>query len=151
MIKLFDFLKPKKSKVVEELTKNFDKKIESQKKINEENSKIKINHDVVFKSLMNDDFYHEINELMAYFDKQLNPLHNAGKCGFRVEGYILTFYIDGYDNFPVCYKYDEDTNDIRIQDHGYDNGDKLFSLKQSREAEKCFLKLMSKHMEQKIK
>ena len=151
MKNFLNLFKLKKSKVVEELTKDFDKKVEAQKKVNEQYSKNKINHDTLFKSLMNDDFYHEINDLMAHFDKQLNPLHNAGKCGFRVEGYILTFHIDGYDDFPVRYKYDEDTNNIRIQGRGYDNGGKLFSLEQSREAEKCFLKLMTKHMEEKIK
>ena len=98
MKKFLDLFKLKKSKVVEELTKDFDKKVETQKKVNEEYSKNKINHDLIFKSLMHDDFYHEINDLMAHFDKQLNPLHKGDKCGFRVDKsiYELTFHNGGY-------------------------------------------------------
>jgi hypothetical protein len=157
MKKFLDLFKLKKSKVVEELTKDFDKKVETQKKVNEEYSKNKINHDLIFKSLMHDDFYHEINDLMAHFDKQLNPLHKGDKCGFRVDKsiYELTFHNGGYDNFPVSYKYDEDTNNIKVHDpegnRGGEFGGKLFSVKESREAEKHFLKLMTKHMEVKIK
>ena len=141
----------KKSKVVEELAKDFDRKVESKKKANEEYSKEKVKHDGIFKRLMNDNFFREINELMGYFDTKLNPLHNAGKCGLKVDesNYRLTFHSDGHDNFPVHYKYD--INNIKVRGLRYDDGGKLFWLKQSREAEKYFLKLMTKHMEQKIK
>ncbi len=105
---------------------------------------------------MNDDFYHEINDLMVHFDKQLNPLHNSDKYGFKVNefNYQLTFHNGGYDNFLVSYKYDEDINNIKVHDlEGNIDGEfggKLFSVKESREAEKYFLKLMTKHMETKI-
>ena len=54
MKKFLDLFKLKKSKVVEELTKDFDKKVEATKKVNKEYSKNKINNDFLFKSLMND-------------------------------------------------------------------------------------------------
>ena len=154
MKKFFDLFKLKKSKVVEELTKDFDKKVEDRKEVNKEYSKNKINHDTLFKSLMNDDFYHEINELMLHFDKKLGPLTKHEKCGFNVDevNHSLEFHSYSGDNFPIKYRYFSESNEIFVMVPGNDNRlDKTFSLKQSREAEKYFLKQMTKHMESKIK
>jgi len=154
MKKFLDLFKQKKSKVVEELTKDFDKKVEAQKKVNKEYSKNKINHDSIFKSLMHDDFYHEINELMLHLDKKLEPLTKPEKCGFNVDqaNHTLEFHSNGYDNFPIKYRYFSEGNEIFVMVPGNDNRlDKSFSLKQSREAEKYFLKQMAKKMEYEIK
>ena len=60
MKKLFEFLKPKKSKYVEELKKEFDKKLDAQEKSNTEYLKERSKKDRLFKSLMNDNFFSEI-------------------------------------------------------------------------------------------
>jgi len=157
MKKFVDLFKIKKSKVVEELTKEFDNKVEAQKKankkVNEDYEKKRLKVDEMFKKLMNHDFYFEIDDLMRYFDKKLNSNTKAQKCGFKVDDryYTLTFHSDGYDNFPITYRYLEEENKIRIDVPGYDGlKDKEFSIKQSRDAEKYFLKMMTRHMEDKI-
>ena len=157
MKKFFDLFKIKKSKVVEELTKEFDNKVEAQKKANkkanEDYAKERLKADEIFKKLMNQDFYFEIDDLMRHFDKKLNSNTKAQKCGFKVDDryYTLTFHSDGYDNFPITYRYLEEENKIRIDVPGYDGlKDKEFSIKQSRDAEKYFLKMMTRHMEDKI-
>ena len=157
MKKFLDLFKIKKSKVVEELTKEFDNNVDARKKankkFNEDNAKERLKADVVFKMLMNQDFYFEIDDLMRHFDKKLNSNTKAQKCGFKVDDryYTLTFHSDGYDNFPITYRYFEEENKIRIDVPGNDGlKDKEFSIKQSREAEKYFLKMMTRHMEDKI-
>ena len=157
MKKFLDLFKIKKSKVVEELTKEFDNNVDARKKankkFNEDNAKKRLKADVVFKMLMNQDFYFEIDDLMRHFDKKLNSNTKAQKCGFKVDDryYTLTFHSDGYDNFPITYRYLEEENKIRIDVPGYDGlKDKEFSIKQSRDAEKYFLKMMTRHMEDKI-
>ena len=157
MKKFVDLFKIKKSKVVEELTKEFDNKVEAQKKankkVNEDYEKKRLKVDEMFKKLMNHDFYFEIDDLMRYFDKKLNSNTKAQKCGFKVDDryYTLTFHSDGYDNFPITYRYLEEENKIRIDVPGNDGlKDKEFSIKQSRDAEKYFLKMMTRHMEDKI-
>ena len=157
MKKFLDLFKIKKSKVVEELTKEFDNNVDARKKankkFNEDNAKERLKADVVFKMLMNQDFYFEIDDLMRHFDKKLNSNTKAQKCGFKVDDryYTLTFHSDGYDNFPITYRYLEEENKIRIDVPGYDGlKDKEFSIKQSRDAEKYFLKMMTRHMEDKI-
>ena len=157
MKKFFDLFKIKKSKVVEELTKEFDNKVEAQKKANkkanEDYAKERLKADKIFKMLMNQDFYFEIDDLMRHFDKKLNSNTKAQKCGFKVDDryYTLTFHSDGYDNFPITYRYLEEENKIRIDVPGNDGlKDKEFSIKQSRDAEKYFLKMMTRHMEDKI-
>jgi uncharacterized protein (DUF427 family) len=156
MKKFLDLFKIKKSKVVEELTKEFDNNVgarkKANKKFNEDNAKKRLKADVVFKMLMNQDFYFEIDDLMRHFDKKLNSNTKAQKCGFKVDDryYTLTFHSDGYDNFPITYRYLEEENKIRIDVPGYDGlKDKEFSIKQSRDAEKYFLKMMTRHMEDK--
>jgi len=134
--------------------KNDKIKVEATKKVNKEYSKNKINNDFLFKSLMNDDFYHEINELMLHFDKKLGPLTKHEKCGFNVDevNHSLEFHSYSGDNFPIKYRYFSESNEIFVMVPGNDNRlDKSFSLKQSREAEKYFLKQMTKHMEAKIR
>ena len=153
MKKILDLFKSKKSKVVEELTRNFDKKLKTQKKADEEYYKEKNNNYANFENLMHDDFYHEIDELMKHFDLKLNPLTKAQKCGFKVDknNCRLEFYSNGYDEFPVSYTYTPEKKEIYIRESGNDGRrDKSFSLKDSREAEKYFLKLMTKHMESMI-
>ena len=157
MKKFLDLFKIKKSKVVEELTKEFDNNVDARKKankkFNEDNAKERLKADAVFKMLMNQDFYFEIDDLMRHFDKKLNSNTKAQKCGFKVDDryYTLTFHSDGYDNFPITYRYLEEENKIRIDVPGYDGlKDKEFSIKQSRDAEKYFLKMMTRHMEDKI-
>ena len=157
MKKFLDLFKIKKSKVVEELTKEFDNNVDDRKKankkFNEDNAKERLKADAVFKMLMNQDFYFEIDDLMRHFDKKLNSNTKAQKCGFKVDDryYTLTFHSDGYDNFPITYRYLEEENKIRIDVPGYDGlKDKEFSIKQSRDAEKYFLKMMTRHMEDKI-
>ena len=157
MKKFVDLFKIKKSKVVEELTKEFDNNVDARKKankkFNEDNAKERLKADAVFKMLMNQDFYFEIDDLMRHFDKKLNSNTKAQKCGFKVDDryYTLTFHSDGYDNFPITYRYLEEENKIRIDVPGYDGlKDKEFSIKQSRDAEKYFLKMMTRHMEDKI-
>jgi uncharacterized protein (DUF427 family) len=156
MKKFLDLFKIKKSKVVEELTKEFDNNVgarkKANKKFNEDNAKKRLKAHVVFKMLMNQDFYFEIDDLMRHFDKKLNSNTKAQKCGFKVDDryYTLTFHSDGYDNFPITYRYLEEENKIRIDVPGYDGlKDKEFSIKQSRDAEKYFLKMMTRHMEDK--
>lgn len=154
MKKFLDIFMPKKSKVVEDLTKEFDKKVEAQKKANVEYSKVKKNSDEVFKTLMNQEFYFDIDDLMRHFDEKLFNKTKADKCGFKVDEhyYTLEFLSDGYDNFPITYRYLPKENKIRIDVPGNDGlKDKDFDLKQSREAEKYFLKMMTRKMEYKIK
>ena len=157
MKKFLDLFKIKKSKVVEELTKEFDNNVDARKKankkFNDDNAKERLKADAVFKMLMNQDFYFEIDDLMRHFDKKLNSNTKAQKCGFKVDDryYTLTFHSDGYDNFPITYRYLEEENKIRIDVPGNDGlKDKEFSIKQSRDAEKYFLKMMTRHMEDKI-
>ena len=71
MKKFLDLFKIKKSKVVEELTKEFDKKLIGKKKADEDYAKERLKTDEVFKKLMNQDFYYEIDDLMRHFDKKL--------------------------------------------------------------------------------
>jgi len=157
MKKLFEIFKPKKSKVVEELTKEFDNRLEAQKKANkkaaEDAAKERLKADEVFKNLMNQDFYFEIDDLMNHFDEKIITNTKAQKCGFKVDDryYTLTFHSDGYDNFPITYRFLPEENKIRIDVPGNDGlKDKDFDIKQSREAEKYFLKMMTRHMEYKI-
>ena len=157
MKKFLDLFKIKKSKVVEELTKEFDNNVDARKKankkFNEDNAKERLKADEVFKMLMNQDFYFEIDDLMRHFDKKLISNTKAEKCGFKVDDqyYTLTFHSDGYDNFPITYRYLKEENKIRIDVPGNDGlKDKEFSIKQSRDAEKYFLKMMTRHMEDKI-
>ena len=153
MKKFFDFFKPKKSDVVEELTKNFDKKLEASRKSDGKYQIQKNKEESLFYKLMNDDFYNEINDLMLHFEKKLNQVTKAQKCGYKVDKqfYTLEFYSNGYDNFPIGYRYLPEDKKIFITAPGNDNRlDKEFSIKQSREAEKYFLKLMTKHMESKF-
>ena len=111
MKKFLDLFKIKKSKVVEELTKEFDNNVDARKKankkFNEDNAKERLKADKIFKKLMNQDFYFEIDDLMRHFDKKLNSNTKAQKCGFKVDDryYTLTFHSDGYDNFPITYRY----------------------------------------------
>ena len=88
MKKFLDLFKIKKSKVVEELTKEFDNNVDARKKankkFNEDNAKERLKADAVFKMLMNQDFYFEIDDLMRHFDKKLNSNTKAQKCGFKV-------------------------------------------------------------------
>lgn len=154
MKKFLDIFKPKKSKVVEDLTKEFDKKVEAQKKANAEYSKIRKNSDEVFKTLMNQEFYFDIDDLMNHFDEKIITNTKGEKCGFKVDNqyYTLKFFSDGWDNFPITYRYLPEENKIRIDVPGNDGlKDKDFDLKQSREAEKYFLKMMTRKMEYKIK
>ena len=153
MKKFLDLFKIKKSKVVEELTKEFDKKLIGKKKADEDYAKERLKTDEVFKKLMNQDFYYEIDDLMRHFDKKLISNTRAQKCGFKVDDqyYTLTFHSDGYDNFPIGYRYIPEENKIRIDVPGNDGlKDKDFDIKQSREAEKYFLKMMTRKMEDKI-
>ena len=153
MKKFLDLFKIKKSKVVEELTKEFDKKLIGKKKADEDYAKERLKTDEVFKKLMNQDFYYEIDDLMRHFDKKLISNTKAQKCGFKVDDqyYTLTFHSDGYDNFPIGYRYIPEENKIRIDVPGNDGlKDKDFDIKQSREAEKYFLKMMTRKMEDKI-
>ena len=153
MKKFLDLFKIKKSKVVEELTKEFDKKLTEKKKSDEDYTKERLKTGVVFKMLMNQDFYFEIDDLMRHFDEKLISNTKAQKCGFKVDDqyYTLTFHSDGYDNFPIEYRYLPEENKIRINVPGNDGlKDKEFSIKQSRDAEKYFLKMMTRHMEDKI-
>ena len=153
MKKLFEIFKPKKSKVVEELTKEFDKKLTLKKKTEEDYAKKRSKADDVFKKLMNQEFYYEIDDLMNHFDEKIITNTKAQKCGFKVDDqyYKLTFHSDGYDNFPITYRYLPEENKIRIDVPGNDGlKDKDFDIKQSREAEKYFLKMMTRHMENKI-
>jgi hypothetical protein len=153
MKKFLDLFKIKKSKVVEELTKEFDKKLEAQKKAAEDDAKERLLADEVFKNLMNQDFYFEIDDLMRYFDKKLISNTRAQKCGFKVDDryYTLTFHSDGWDNHPITYRYLVEENKIRIDVPGNDGlKDKEFNIKQSRDAEKYFLKMMTRHMEYKV-
>lgn len=153
MKKFLDLFKIKKSKVVEELTKEFDKKLVGKKKADEDYAKERLKTDEVFKKLMNQDFYYEIDDLMRHFDKKLISNTKAQKCGFKVDDqyYTLTFYSDGYDNFPIGYRFLSEENKIRIDVPGNDGlKDKDFDIKQSREAEKYFLKMMTRKMESKI-
>ena len=69
MKKFFEFFKPKKSDVVEELTKNFDKKLEVSRKSDEKYQIQKNKEESSFYKLMNDNFYNEINDLMLHFEK----------------------------------------------------------------------------------
>lgn len=154
MKKFLDLFKIKKSKVVEELTKEFDKKLIGKKKADEDYAKERLKTDEVFKKLMNQDFYYEIDDLMRHFDKKLISNTRAQKCGFKVDDqyYTLTFHSDGYDNFPIGYRFLSEENKIRIDAPGNDGlKDKDFDIKQSREAEKYFLKMMTRKMESKIK
>ena len=154
MKKLFDIFKPKRSKVVEDLTKEFDKKVEAQKKANVEDGNFRKNSDEVFKTLMSQEFYLEIDDLMNHFDEKIITNTKGEKCGFKVDDryYKLTFHSDGWDNFPITYRYLPEENKIRIGVPGNDGlKDKDFDIKQSREAEKYFLKMMTRHMEYKIK
>ena len=154
MKKLLDIFMPKKSKVVEDLTKEFDKKVEAQKKANVEYSKVKKNSDEVFEKLMNQEFYFDIDDLMRHFDEKIITNTKAEKCGFKVDDqfYTLKFFSDGWDNFPITYRYLPEENKIRIDVPGNDGlKDKDFDVKQSREAEKYFLKMMTRKMEYKIK
>jgi len=154
MKKLFDIFKPKRSKVVEDLTKEFDKKVEAQKKANVEDSNFRKNSDEVFKTLMSQEFYLEIDDLMNHFDEKIITNTKGEKCGFKVDDhyYTLKFFSDGWDNFPITYRYLPEENKIRIDVPGNDGlKDKDFDIKQSREAEKYFLKMMTRHMEYKIK
>ena len=153
MKKFLDLFKIKKSKVVEELTKEFDKKLTEKKKSDEDYTKERLKTGEVFKMLMNQDFYFEIDDLMRHFDEKLISNTKAQKCGFKVDDqyYTLTFHSDGYDNFPIEYRYLPEENKIRINVPGNDGlKDKEFSIKQSRDAEKYFLKMMTRHMEDKI-
>ena len=153
MKKLFEIFKPKKSKVVEELTKEFDKKLTLKKKTEEDYAKKRSKADDVFKKLMNQEFYYEIDDLMNHFDEKIITNTKAQKCGFKVDDryYTLTFHSDGYDNFPITYRFLPEENKIRIDVPGNDGlKDKDFDIKQSREAEKYFLKMMTRHMEYKI-
>ena len=154
MKKFLDIFMPKKSKVVEDLTKEFDKKVEAQKKANVEYSKVKKNSDEVFKTLMNQEFYFDIDDLMRHFDEKIITNTKGEKCGFKVDDqfYTLKFFSDGWDNFPITYRYLPEENKIRIDVPGNDGlKDKDFDVAQSREAEKYFLKMMTRHMEYKIK
>jgi hypothetical protein len=155
MKKLFEFLKPKKSKskYVEELTSNFDKKLNPKKKADENYAKDRLKSDEVFKKLMNQDFYFEIDGLMRHFDERLVSNTKGEKCGFKVDDryYTLTFHSDGWDNHPITYRYLAEENKIKIDVPGNDGlKDKEFNIKQSRDAEKYFLKMMTRHMEYKI-
>ncbi|MDC0859823.1 hypothetical protein OAP45_03225 [Candidatus Pelagibacter sp.] len=155
MKKLFKFLKLKKSKskYVEELTSNFDKKLTAKKKADENYAKDRLKSDEVFKKLMNQDFYFEIDGLMRHFDERLVSNTKGEKCGFKVDDryYTLTFHSDGWDNHPITYRYLVEENKIRIDVPGNDGlKDKEFNIKQSRDAEKYFLKMMTRHMEYKI-
>ena len=155
MKKLFEFLKPKKSKskYVEELTSNFDKKLTAKKKADENYAKDRLKSDEVFKKLMNQDFYFEIDGLIRHFDERLVSNTKGEKCGFKVDDryYTLTFHSDGWDNHPIIYRYLAEENKIRIDVPGNDGlKDKEFNIKQSRDAEKYFLKMMTRHMEYKI-
>jgi hypothetical protein len=153
MKKLFEFLKPKKSKYVEELKKEFDKKLEAQEKSNTEYLKEKSKRDTIFKSLMNDDFYSEINELMKHYEKKNTPLTRGHRCGYKIDNnyYTLNFYGHSHDNFPIEYRFISKENKISVSVPGNDSlKDKNFAIKDSREAEKYFLKQVNKHLADQI-
>ena len=38
---------------------------------------------------MNDDFYNEINDLMLHFEKKLNQVTKAQKCGYKVDKQLI--------------------------------------------------------------
>ena len=154
MKKIFKLFKPKKSEFVQELIKNFDQKLDLAKKSEEAHLKEKSKNFEIFKQLMNDAFYQEIDELMKYFDKKFNSISKADKCGFEVDtsSHKLKFYSNGYDNFPLVYQYYDEKKEIWIRETGNDSRrDKKFVIKDSREAEKYFLELMTKKMEYQIK
>ena len=136
------------------LIKDWRLKKKANKKAAEDDAKERLLADEVFKNLMNQDFYFEIDDLMRHFDKKLISNTRAQKCGFKVDDryYTLTFHSDRYDNFPITYRYLPEENKIRIDVPGNDGlKDKDFDIKQSREAEKYFLKMMTRHMEYKIR
>jgi hypothetical protein len=154
MKNFLDLFKIKKSKAVEELTKEFDKKLAAKKNADENYAKDRLKSDEVFKKLMNQEFYFEIDELMRHFDERLVSKTKGEKCGFNVDDryYTLTFHSDGWDNHPITYRYLAEENKIRIDVPGNDGlKDKEFNINQSREAEKYFLKMMTRHMEYKIR
>lgn len=154
MKKIFKLFKPKKSEFVKELIKNFDQKLDLVKKSKEAHLKDKNKNFKIFKQLMNNAFHQEIYELMKYFDKKLNSISKAAKCGFEVDtsNHKLKFYSNGYDNFPLMYQYYDEKKEIWIRESGNDSRrDKKFVIKDSREAEKYFLELMTKKMEYEIK
>ena len=154
-MKILNIFKSKKSKseVVEELKKDFDKKIKDKKKSDEEYYKEKEENSAIFEKLMNTNFYNEIDELMKHFDKKTNPLTKAQKCGYKIDktNLCLEFYSHGYDQHPVIFQYFSKNKEILIGEKLHETKkDKYFAVKKSRDAEKYFLKLMMEHMGSKI-
>jgi len=152
MKKLFSFLRPKKSELVNKLTEKFAKKIEAEKKIRNKYQQNEDKHDEIFKDLLNENFQFEINELMRFFDSKLNAIYKSDKCGIKIEYSVrqLRFYSGGYSDHHVCFWYTKKDINISKTDD-YEISSKKFALTRSREAEKYFLKLMTKYMEDKIK
>ena len=144
-----------KSKVVSELTEEFDRNIQSSqdetKKYREEEKK----QLQIFRDLLDENFISECDELMRHFDEKLNNTSKNQKCGLKYEYGILQlrFYASPYTDHYSCFWYrgrnaqHGEKPDIIVHNTGeVEETHRTFSMKQVRDAQKHFLRLMTKNM-----
>ena len=144
-----------KSKVVSELTEEFDNHVKS---LQDEKTKYQAEEKKqlqIFRDLLDENFISECDELMRHFDEKLGHKFKNEKCGLKYEYGILQlrFYASPYSDHYVCfwYKgrdayYNEKPNIIVHTTGDVEETHRTFSVKQAREAQKHFLRLMTKHM-----
>ena len=140
------------------MTEEFDNHVES---LQDEKTKYQAEEKKqlqIFRDLLDENFISECDELMRHFDEKLNNTSKNQKCVLRYEYGVLQlrFYASpnlDYSNHYVCFWYrgrnaqHGEKPDIIVHNTGeVEETHRTFSMKQVREAQKHFLRLMTKHM-----
>ena len=133
------FLDSLKNKFLKE--QNKIKKIKEKKDDAERSFKSKF-EEIVY----DEQFQIDLNNLMAFFDKENKANQKRYKCGYHIEGTKLQFYRNGY-SFSLGYISLEKENIIEVGDYSLPESTTLeFNLNDMKKAHKKFLEIITQNM-----
>ena len=133
---------------LDNLKNSFLKEQNKIKKIKEKKDDAERSFKSKFEEIVHDEqFQIDLNDLMAFFDKENKANQKRYKCGYHIEGTKLQFYRNGY-SFSLGYiSLEKENNIIVVGDYTFpEHTTWKFNLKDMKRAQKKFLEIITQNM-----